>query len=118
MEEMPENAAPLIQKQGYHESCAACKIEHVRDSDEGIPFKLLILVWLITLAAGTSFLEFLIQLLLNSWVWPVSGLVGVWYGEKDWIFRWFSQADLWGLSRIELTGLIAALDGEIGWWLD
>ncbi|XP_042060914.1 protein ZINC INDUCED FACILITATOR-LIKE 1-like isoform X1 [Salvia splendens] len=49
---MPENAAPLIQKQDYHESCAACKIEHMRDSDEGIPFKLLILVWLITLAAA------------------------------------------------------------------
>ncbi|XP_057767363.1 protein ZINC INDUCED FACILITATOR-LIKE 1-like isoform X2 [Salvia miltiorrhiza] len=49
---MAENAAPLIEKQEYHESCAACKVEQMKDSDAGIPFKLLILVWLITLAAA------------------------------------------------------------------
>ncbi|XP_041997326.1 protein ZINC INDUCED FACILITATOR-LIKE 1-like isoform X1 [Salvia splendens] len=45
-------AAPLIQKRDYYETCAACQIEHMKDSDAGIPFKLLILVWVITLAAA------------------------------------------------------------------
>ncbi|KAL1553895.1 protein ZINC INDUCED FACILITATOR-LIKE 1-like isoform X2 [Salvia divinorum] len=49
---MAANAAPLIDKRDYHESCAACKIEQMKDSDAGIPFKLLILVWVITLAAA------------------------------------------------------------------
>ncbi|KAG6410566.1 hypothetical protein SASPL_128628 [Salvia splendens] len=47
--EMAANAAPLIHKRDYHETC---QIEHMKDSDAGIPFKLLILVWLITLAAA------------------------------------------------------------------
>lgn len=49
---MAENTAPLIEKREYHMNCAACKVEEMRDSNPGIQLKLLILVWIITLAAA------------------------------------------------------------------
>ncbi|KAL0346081.1 UNVERIFIED_CONTAM: protein ZINC INDUCED FACILITATOR-LIKE 1 [Sesamum radiatum] len=51
---MEDNAAaePLIKKQGYHDNCEACKIERFKESNTGIPFKLLFFVWVVTLAAA------------------------------------------------------------------
>ncbi|XP_011079138.1 protein ZINC INDUCED FACILITATOR-LIKE 1 isoform X1 [Sesamum indicum] len=51
---MEDNSAaePLIKKQGYHDNCEACKIERFKESNTGIPFKLLFFVWVVTLAAA------------------------------------------------------------------
>ncbi|KAL0337851.1 UNVERIFIED_CONTAM: protein ZINC INDUCED FACILITATOR-LIKE 1 [Sesamum calycinum] len=51
---MEDNAAaePLIKKQGYHDNCEACKIQRFKESNTGIPFKLLFFVWVVTLAAA------------------------------------------------------------------
>ncbi|KAL8467721.1 hypothetical protein ACS0TY_031098 [Phlomoides rotata] len=46
---MAENGEPLIEN---HDNCEACKIEEFKDSNTGIPFKLLFFVWVITLAAA------------------------------------------------------------------
>ncbi|KAI3472413.1 hypothetical protein Pfo_029534 [Paulownia fortunei] len=48
---MEENTEPLIKKQKYHENCEACKIEKLKESNDGIPFKLFFFVWIVTLAA-------------------------------------------------------------------
>ncbi|KAK4381975.1 protein ZINC INDUCED FACILITATOR-LIKE 1 [Sesamum angolense] len=54
---MEDNAAaePLIKKQGYHDNCEACKIQRFKESNTGIPFKLLFFVWVVTLAATRDF---------------------------------------------------------------
>lgn len=50
---MADNSEPLIKKElEYHENCEACKIERLKESNHGIPFKLFAYVWIITLAAG------------------------------------------------------------------
>ncbi|KAL0316675.1 UNVERIFIED_CONTAM: protein ZINC INDUCED FACILITATOR-LIKE 1, partial [Sesamum radiatum] len=56
---MEDNAAaePLIKKQGYHDNCEACKIQRFKESNTGIPFKLLFFVWVVTLAAGNMLLR-------------------------------------------------------------
>ncbi|KAK6127134.1 hypothetical protein DH2020_039125 [Rehmannia glutinosa] len=49
---MEENTEALIKRQDYHENCEACKIEKLKESNSGIPFKLFFYVWIVTLAAA------------------------------------------------------------------
>ncbi|KAL6540751.1 hypothetical protein OROMI_024634 [Orobanche minor] len=50
---MEENTEPLIIKKikDYHENCEACKVEKLKESNDGIPFKLFLYIWIVTLAA-------------------------------------------------------------------
>ncbi|GFQ05182.1 protein zinc induced facilitator-like 1 [Phtheirospermum japonicum] len=50
---MEENSEPLIKRQkDYYENCEACKVGKFKESNNGIPFKLLLHVWIVTLAAA------------------------------------------------------------------
>ena len=52
---MAKDREALLKKEvwEYDESCPGCKIDHLKESNPGIPFKLLFYVWIVVLCAGT-----------------------------------------------------------------
>ncbi|KAL6534705.1 hypothetical protein OROGR_013380 [Orobanche gracilis] len=50
---MEESTEPLLRiLKDYHENCEACKVEKLKESNNGIPFKLFVYVWIVSLAAA------------------------------------------------------------------
>nr|CAN81977.1 hypothetical protein VITISV_031227 [Vitis vinifera] len=51
---MAKNREALLKKEvwEYDESCPGCKIDHLKESNPGIPFKLLFYVWIVVLCAA------------------------------------------------------------------
>ncbi|KAL6540754.1 hypothetical protein OROMI_024637 [Orobanche minor] len=49
---MEESSEPLIIiLKDYHENCEACKVEKLKESNNGTPLKLFVYVWIVSLAA-------------------------------------------------------------------
>ncbi|KAK6127098.1 hypothetical protein DH2020_039161 [Rehmannia glutinosa] len=103
---MEENTEALIKKQDYHENCEACKIEKLKESNNGIPFKLFFDVWIVTLAADVMIIYSILighYLLVSLTALPISSLFP---------FLYFMIRDFHIAKREED---ISSYAGYVGW---
>lgn len=53
-----EGRESLLIKKVYYDNCPGCLVEQRNELQRGLPIKMLVAVWLVVLAAGMSFFDF------------------------------------------------------------
>ncbi|PIM98531.1 hypothetical protein CDL12_28989 [Handroanthus impetiginosus] len=118
---MAENGEPLLNKQEHHENCEACKIEKLKESSNGIPLKLLFLVWIVTLAAAlpiSSLFPFLYFMIRDFGIAKreedisyYAGYVGSSFmlGRALTSLLWGMVADMYGRKPVIIIGTVTVV---------
>lgn len=120
---MAKNREALLKKEvwEYDESCPGCKIDHLKESNPGIPFKLLFYVWIVVLCAAlpiSSLFPFLYFMIRDFHIAKREEDIGFYAGYVGSSFMfgraltsviWGMVADRYGRKPVITAGLIALI---------
>ena len=56
--EMEEEQREVLLKKVYHEGCPGCRVEHLKDTQRGLPVRQLFFVWIVVLCNGNYTLSY------------------------------------------------------------
>ncbi|XP_031380096.1 protein ZINC INDUCED FACILITATOR-LIKE 1-like isoform X2 [Punica granatum] len=109
------------EKFGYHESCPGCRIELLKETNRGVPYKLFFYVWIIVLCAAlpiSSLFPFLYFMIKDFRIAKREEDIGFYAGYVGSAFMfgraltsvpWGMVADKYGRKPVILVGLIAVV---------
>lgn len=55
-EEGHEHVESLLKRSYYFEGCPGCKVDHLKQTQTGLPIKQVLIVWIVVLSTGNSLL--------------------------------------------------------------
>ena len=66
---MEDEQKQTLLKKDFYENCPGCKVDQLKEMEQGLPIKKLFSIWIVVLCAGKAF-EQLRLILKSPTLWP------------------------------------------------